>query len=1022
MGPPFLAGVLILLWGGGLVVMRASRQVDQLNIHMKSFNLDRLETCTLLNACLCLCHLSPDDLCSMTIHPSHQPEARRAFGVVGFLGLLLLMVLWAPFPRELQGLAHYLPLHMALETLAIVVGALIFAVGWHTPREASSLNAVLLACAFLGVAILDFSHTLSYPGMPDFVTSNSADKSIHFWLVARALAALALLGVALLPWSATSSRSQAYWLLGAVVGLILATHYLVLFHLEDLPGGFIPGQGLTPFKITAEYGLVAVYLLAAAFFWARLRRPLAFNASGLFAVATVMAMSEFYFSLYADLTDAYNLLGHLYKVIAYVVLYRALFVATVQAPYERLRASQGQLQATLEALPDLLFEMSEEGRYLEIRAGPDLALLLPRETLIGKTLDEVMPAAAARTCREALREAKTTGRARGQQIQLDMPDGPRWYELSVARKPMASGEAARYLVISHDITQRKQGEAVRLQFAQAVEQNPNPILITDPQARIQYVNAAFTRSCGYSPAEVLGKNPRLLQSGRTLPATYRDLWETLGRGQSWQGEFINRRKNGEEYLEHALIFPLRDSAGEVTKYLAHTEDITAKEAAAARIQHLSNYDQLTDLPNRALLEERFQYALGLARPKGKHLILIWLDLDNFKDINDAVGHAAGDLLLREVAHRLRMVVHDQDTLSRQSGDDFVILLYGADQTGGIRAVTALQEALAVPLHLAGQELVLTASMGLAVFPGDGDNLETLLRAAEAAMYHAKGRGRNGYHFYAAKLQERSARLLALGHALKLALGRGELRLVYQPQVALADGHLIGVEALLRWRHPQWGDVSPAEFVPIAESNGLIVRIGDWVIQTALAQINAWRADGLRVVKVAVNLSAVQFAQPDLPERVARMARDLGIDPSLLEMELTEAVAMKDPEVAAQTMEQLVGQGFSLSIDDFGTLYSSLSYLKRFAVYKLKIDQSFVRDLDHDLDDQAIVKAIIQMAHSLELLTLAEGVETEAQRAFLQAQGCDEAQGYYFSRPLEVDAFAAYLGLRNPAPEAPAPPG
>ena len=832
----------------------------------------------------------------MTIHPSHQREVQRAGWFLGLLAFCVWLVWWLPWPDGFKGLANYLPLHMALETLAIVVGALVFAVGWNTPRHASSRNALLLACAFLGVAILDFSHTLSYEGMPDFVTAGSANKAIHFWLVARALAALALLAVALLPWGTPGTQRQAYLTLGAVVGLLLASHLLVLAFPAQLPLTYEPGQGLTPLKRNLEYGLIAVYLLAAGLFWMHLRRPRVFSTSNLFMAALIMAMAEFLFTLYADVTDAYNLLGHIYKVIAYLFLYRALFVATVQQPYERLRASQSQLQATLDALPDLLFEMNEAGRYLEVHASRGHSPLAAPDQLVGRTLDEVMPPSAAQTCREALREAKASGRSHGQQIRLDLPEGPHWFELSVALKPTASDEEARFLVISHDITARKQSEA-----------------------------------------------------------------------------------------------------------------------ATARLQYLSYYDPLTDLPNRALLEERFQYALGIARRHEEPLTLVWLDLDNFKDINDTIGHAAGDLLLREVAHRLRRVVRDEDTLSRQSGDDFVLLLHGADQHGGIRVVAALQRALAEPMLLAGQELVLTASMGLALYPGDGDTLDNLLRAAEAAMYHAKDQGRNGYSFFAPGLQARSARIMALGHALKLALGRGELRLVYQPQVSLADGRLVGAEALLRWQHPQWGAIPPGEFVPIAESGGLIVQIGDWVINTALAQIKAWQRCGLPAVKVAVNLSAVQFAQPDLAVRVARMAQDLGTAPSLLEMELTEAVAMKDPEVAKRTMDQLVQQGFSLSIDDFGTVYSSLSYLKRFAVYKLKIDQSFVRDLDQDADDQAIVKAIIQMAHSLGLVTLAEGVETEAQGAFLRAQGCDEAQGYYFGRPLEVDDFVAFLRSRERAP-------
>ncbi len=1244
--------------------------------------------------------LSNSFMSRFKMHTSHQHEASRTLRTLGWFGLAMLLVWWAPAPDGIRGMSNYLALHTALETGAIVVACLVFAVGWHTPRQQTARNHLLLACAFLGVATLDFSHLLSYPGMPDYITPSHVDKSIHFWQAARALAALALLAVAWLPWRTLISHRQAQGLLAGVALLVLLPHGLILFQLEQLPRTFVPGQGLTRYKVAVEYGLIALYLLSALMLARQLRAPRTVNTSGLMAVAVLMAMSEFFFTLYADVTDVYNLAGHVYKVVAYVFLYRALFMETVLQPYEQLRASQSQLLATLNALPDLLFELDGQGNYVQTHTRQEGQLVVPSDALLGKNIRDVMPAAAAQTCLEALQEALRAGTSHGRQIELDVPEGHRWFELSVARKPGFSGvdgALSQLLVISRDITERvlyeralqqemqlngvllglqkhaesssdeqllrhvlaqaqritgsalgfagwvrpdqsevaqwvatgqdvagsisvqtaawpmagmtlwrraaERGEPLRfndptppapaqdqpacppevqrwigvpttdagqlrllaavankpepytdadvqalrllmdavwrvlekrhaerdLQAQQdeiasffsanldlfcigntrgeftrmnpgweqvlgwsaaeltgrsfleyvhpddremtrqamdrlltrsgpvdlenrlrcrdgsyrhigwrviakgdtvyasarditqrledellmsrltlAVSQNPNPVIVTDCDANIVYVNAAFTTCTGYSAREVLGRNPRLLASGNTPAASFREMWRLLQRGQPWQGELFNRRKNGEDFIEHALIYPVRDAAGQIRNYLALKEDVTGRKAAEERIRQLSNYDQLTGLPNRELLHERFRYTESLARRAAEPMTLIWVNLDNFKDINDAIGHAAGDLVLREVTQRVGALLKDQDTLSRQSGDDFVMLLAGVDQIQAAQLASQLLQTLAQPLWVEQQELTVTASLGVALYPSDGESLDALLRCSEAAMYRVKQSGRNSYRFFAPEMQESSARALTLSSGIRHALSHNELRLVYQPQLSLGSGRLVGAEALLRWQHPKLGAISPAEFVPLAEMSGAIIPLGEWVICEALRQLTAWKTRGLPLVKVAVNLSALQFAQPGLATTLAQWVAESGIATGLLELELTEAVAMKNPAQATQTIEALSQQGFKLSIDDFGTGYSSLSYLKGFAVYKLKIDQSFVRDLEHDPDDQAIVKAIIQMAHSLELITIAEGVETETQLDFLKTQGCDEVQGYHYSRPLEARDFEAFL--------------
>ncbi len=948
----------------------------------------------------------------MLIHPSHQPQARQVLRTVAALGALLLLVSSLPSMPGAQGLARYLPLHMGLETLAIAVAVLTFSLVWSVRHENLPQHVLLPGIAFLGVALLDFSHMLSYAGMPEYFTPNDPEKAIFFWLAARLLGALALLAAAV-PWRERRLPPHAPWvLLALVLTLVGALHALFFFAPGWLPRTFVPGQGLTPAKIAAEYALIALNLLAAAVLLWRLRQPRSQNTSGLFATVCIMALGEFFFTLYAEVSDVYNLFGHLYKVVAYAFLYRAIFVETVQNPYRLLRDSQRRLRATLDALPDLLFELDEQGRFLSVHASRPEELAVPTAQLLGRSLTDVIPAQALGASVEAIAEARQHGLSRGKTIALPvLGGGVRWFELSVARKPSVSGQHEGFVAISRDITERRQTELALLKLSEAVEQSPQSIVITDLDARIEYVNAAFTRSSGYSAAEAIGSNPRLLQSGKTPASTYQAMWAQLTQGKPWQGELVNRHKSGQEYVESVLISPVRNAAGEVIHYLAHKEDITEKKRTAERIQQLSRQDPLTGLPNRSLLQEHFAHA----RAQDEHLAVLWIDLDHFKEVNDTLGHVMGDMLLLEMARRLRNTLRLQDVLSRHAGDDFVALLPGMEQGGAAELAAALLASLAQPFTLAAQEITVTGSIGIAVCPGDATQFDTLLKHAETAMYRVKEDSRNSYCFFMPEMQERTARTLALGHALRLAQQRGELHLAYQPQMDLASGRITGAEALMRWDSPQWGAVSPAEFIPLAEASGLIVAMGEWALREALAQLRAWQDQGLAPLTVAVNLSAVQFNQPDLPEVVDHLLQQAGVAPQCLELELTEAVAMKNPEVAAQRIEALREKGIRLSIDDFGTGYSSLSYLKRFKIHTLKIDQSFVRDLGCDPDDQAIATAIIQLARSLELSTIAEGVETAEQLQWLQARGCDAVQGYHLSRPLAPAAFAAFVRSRQAAP-------
>lgn len=1365
----------------------------------------------------------------------------RVYVTMGLMTLLVVLSNVLPFGASVKGVAGYLPLHTLLEMLAVFVALQIFSVGWHAHQRGVVGQSLIISCSFLGVAMLDFSHALSFVGMPDFVTPSDPEKAIDFWLGARSLAVLALLTIAVRPWTAAVSKRSRFAALAVVLGLVGGLHWLFLFHPEWTPPTFVPGQGLTPFKVGSEYVLIALSLMTALIFWRRRHEHASANVVWLLGAAYSMALSEFLFTLYADVTDIYNLLGHLYKIVAYVFLYRGIFLATIDRPYTQLHEAQGKLQATLDALPDLLFEIDGEGRYLDYHSPREDLLAAPSQALIGRTLQEVLPAAAAEVCMAAMAEAEEQGYSNGKQIVLELANGTHWFELSVSRKSGDKRQRSHYIVLSRDITARKQteisleriskmyaalsqcnqammrsvseaelfpiicrnavdfggmrmawismlaedgqtvlpiaafgdgteylneinvsidahsatgrgptgismredrpywcqdfkhdeataawretgerfnwlssaslplhrngvvvgaltvysqqvgifdgplqnlltemardidyaldvfvgknmreqaeadlessrqllqtiidtapmrvfwkdkelrymgcnplfardagkenpremigksdfdmvwreqaelyrnddrlvmesGEArlffdepqttpdgqqlwlrtskvplrnmqhevigllgvyeditehklaeqlllnesmVRKQMMEvlpgvfymfdedghllmwnnnferymqrnggelrrmsmlelvvakdrgriamaiantfesgeasveaalqardgtvleyyltglrieldgkpvligigvdiserkrteasltmlslAVEQSANSIVITDLQANIEYANAAFTKVTGYAFEEVKGSNPRILKSGKTPQATFQTMWATLCAGRTWRGELINLRKNGSEFTESAMISPVRGPDGNISNYLAVKEDITERKLAESQIQRLAYFDQLTGLPNRRLLMDRFAFAHALAQRSAERLAVIYLDLDHFKNINDTLGHTIGDAVLKEVAQRLSGMLRDGDVVSRQGGDEFILLLPNTDADGAGCVAANLITAISQPCQIEHYELAITPSIGIAIYPEDGADFETLAKNADAAMYKVKQDNRNGYCFFTAQMQAHSARTLLLSNALRHALVRNELYLQYQPQISIRDGRLVGAEALLRWQHPEMGLISPAEFIPIAEDSGLIIAIGDWVLRTATRQLKEWLDAGIPPMVMAVNLSAAQFRHTGLTEMVTEMLDEIGLPHEYLELELTEAVAMDDPQVAVAVMDKLNERGIRMSIDDFGTGYSSLSYLKRFKVYKLKIDQSFVQDITDDAEDKAIVTAIINLANSLGMQTIAEGVETAGQLAYLRSQGCDEVQGYHFSKPLLPEQFVAYL--------------
>jgi len=543
------------------------------------------------------------------------------------------------------------------------------------------------------------------------------------------------------------------------------------------------------------------------------------------------------------------------------------------------------------------------------------------------------------------------------------------------------------------------------------------IMIVNSRIEIEFVNPAFTLLTGYTPEEAVGRNPRLLQSGKHDQPFYQRMWERLERDGCWQGEIWNRRKNGEVYPEWLTVNVIRDDEGQVAQYAAIFSDITERKKIEERIKNLAYFDVLTALPNRRLFTDRLQVAIANAHRHGHRLAIMFLDLDLFKRINDSLGHGIGDLVLVETSRRLAKCVREGDTVSRLGGDEFVVLLPEIAEIEDVaksadRVISLVKQPFVVDDH----ELYVTASIGIAVYPEDGATVETLIKNADTAMYRAKDIGRNSYQMYTPAMNARSFERLAMESSLRHALVRHEFHLAYQVKMDLATGRMSGVEALVRWMHPEMGLVSPVEFIPLAENMGLISDIGAWVLEAACRQCKSWHDLGLPPVRIAVNVSALQFRESDVPSVVRRALETTGLDPRYLELELTESVLMQRVDEVAEVLHEMRALGVCISIDDFGTGYSSLSYLKRMPIDALKIDRSFVADITEDGDGAEIVSTIINLAHNLKLKAVAEGVETAAQAEFLRAKGCDEVQGYLISRPVSAEDLVSLFD-RNLLPEA-----
>ncbi len=821
-------------------------------------------------------------------------------------------------------------------------------------------------------------------------------------------------------------HTAQYWWMGDALGIALFTPAIL---------GWLRGASLEWTQERIRRGLLIAVVLLMACAILLIDLPNQLLALGLFFPLLIwialnfnlrcvsVALIMIFLSSILGLLALPDLQGvDMDALVNYVWLYNLLFgltalsVAVLNMQRNRgeqaVLDSKASLRAMLDNIPYLAWLKDKEGRFIAInQAFLKTTGRADMQEVLGKTDYDLWPKELASKYRSD--DFEVIQSRRQKLVEEPSFDNGREHWVETFKTPILGkdGELIGTTGFARDISQRRQEESTLRLAARVFESSGEAIVITDAQANIVSVNHAFVEMSGYTSKEMQGKNPRILSSGRHSADFYRDMWDALNSHGYWQGEIWDKHKDGRVYPKWMSITAVRDEEGQVVNYVSIARDTTEQTEAERNIHFLAYYDVLTGLPNRTLLRDRLGQMISVAHRDKQQFALLFLDLDRFKYINDSMGHSVGDRLLQSVALRIQECVREGDTVARLGGDEFVVLLRDAGDEAAAVVSKKLLVSLATPYDLDGQVIATQASIGISLYPDHAHDADSLIKNADMAMYRAKDEGRNNYQFFATEMNFHVDLLFSMEKDLRLALERGEFFLQYQPQADLASGQLIGVEALIRWKHPEKGLVSPVEFISVAEETGQIISIGEWVLRTACAQMAQWRKAGYPELTMAVNLSMRQLRQPTLGELVKEVLKDTGLEARYLELEITEGIMMGDNRAAMRFLNEMHECGVQLSIDDFGTGFSSLNYLKKLPVNKLKIDQSFVRDIESDESDAAIIRSIISLGHRLNLRVIAEGVETQEQLDFLRIRGCDEIQGYFYARPLLAEDIIEFI--KNP---------
>ncbi|MDZ4262942.1 MAG: MASE3 domain-containing protein [Pseudomonadota bacterium] len=881
---------------------------------------------------------------------------------------------------------NFLLFHTLAELFAISVAITMTVVAWNMYPFTKNSYLMFLGIGYFWVATINLFHALTFVGLNIF-SFTTPEPTIQLWLAARHVEAIVLVTA---PYYLNHKiqRTHSLLIVGAVATL------LALFFLKGpLPHMFIEGEGLTPFKVYNEYIIMAVLTIAALLLWQK-RRLLEANILQLLLLSIALTIcSELAFTFYATIQGVSNLVGHIFKLLSFWLL----FLATVRTTLEKPFLAMAKNASTYDAVPDATIVVDNNGIIQQANHAACTLAQRPLPEIIGQHCHALYHPIAARSESCPVCQSIEHGEA-AHNLELRGANNT-FFDYALASIAINNTPQGMVQTI-RNITPRKRAEQ-RLQESEKYnrmlfESSPTGLALCRMNGELADINMAFANIIGRTTADTMK-----LSHGEITPEKYKEAELAILEQLSQYGSYGPYEK--ELIHKDGHLVPVRlngmllEREGE-TYIWSSVEDIAQQKKAQERLDFLAYHDPLTGTPNRLLLNDRLKHALEVANRSGQRVAVMFIDLDRFKNINDSLGHTMGDKLLQHVANRLKLLIREQDTLARVGGDEFVILLENLGHNSDIMAITEkMMTAFEAPLLIDQHNLFISLSIGIALYPKDGKTADSLIKNADTAMYRSKEDGRNTCYLYDVELTDTATEKLSLENALRKALGNNELELHYQPQYELESRRLLGAEALIRWRHPERGLLQPNSFISQAEESGLIIPIGEWVITTACTQMCDWLAAGIRIDTISVNVSGVQFQRGNLLHIVSSALQKSGLAAHHLELEITESTLMSNPAAAIAALHELKALGVMISIDDFGTGYSSLSQLKHLPLDKLKIDQSFIRDIPFDKNDEAIACAIIALGQSLKMRVNAEGIETAEQNSFLLHHGCCEGQGFLYSK-------------------------
>jgi diguanylate cyclase (GGDEF)-like protein/PAS domain S-box-containing protein len=927
-------------------------------------------------------------------------------------------------PRQLIGFDtdHLWVLHLLLELVSIFVSTSIVAIIFQRLDGEKSPLTNTIVFGFTTIALLDCIHALSFPGMPTLITESSTEKAIFFWLSARSVEIAVL---AALAFQIRFSGNKYVWLNAACL-LSLIVGYLGLMHLDWFPQTFDPAYGVTPFKSNYEYALFIGHSALTAFFLVRYRTHR--NRQHLYFAGACysMALCSLTLTGYFKPSDFSLLLGHVFKIQCAIFIYAAIYLNELKRPYQLARLAEAEtqkkdneLQTLLANLPLGIIRFDRELNFQFINPFMRTLTSIFDTTLIGKNINALFPAEFCDPLNRHLDDV-LAGKTVEFQFEYSPPQRKTVYlEIIMMPEQNQSTLVESILCVIVDTTERENAVRNKIAALQETEilrkalDEHAIVAFTDAHGVITSINQKFCEISQYSREELIGNTHRLVNSGYHPPSFFRELWSTITKGRIWHGEICNKAKDGTLYWMNTTIVPFVDDQGNILQYISIRADITERKVAEHEAQRLAYYDELTSLPNRRLLKEKLARTLNNSgkTESGFHALLL-IDLDNFKDINDSLGHTAGDELLKHTAFRLQQQTSSNQTAARLGGDEFVLLLTHAGKTKQSASLKVAEQAeqiraaLSEACILEGQSIAITPSIGVALFDSTQQDASELLKQADIAMYQSKAHGRNQVSFFDPELQSALNKRNEILRELAQAAARDEFQLVYQP---IFDRHrqITGSEALIRWHSKKLGTIFPDQFIPLAEQSNLILMIGQWVLHTACRQLTEWSKNPATANwTLAVNVSARQLQQDDFVASVKTALEANGTHPQQLKLEITESMLQANVGETIKSMQALRELGIHFSLDDFGTGFSSLSYLTKLPIDTLKIDRSFVNNMINSLEDEAVVSTILSLAASLKLNVVAEGVETEAQFEQLENAGCQYFQGYLLSKPVRAEQLAA----------------